>query len=165
MDWCRARRTHGDWAFNICESEVQGATQTSKSLTEGSPIFLLPPSAQTLLSIPHIRCPEDHLTHPAFACDVTSLCWASNDVAFSRDRESWELPSSALCPVVGLTSLPPSYACADGTEYVPYTLVCDFRQDCLDNSDEEFCVFPPCDIVSQFQCRSKQVWQHILRDC
>nr|KAG5699356.1 hypothetical protein BaRGS_008264 [Batillaria attramentaria] len=37
-------------------------------------------------------------------------------------------------------------------EHVPYTLVCDHRSDCNDDSDEDFCVFPPCDPLLHFMC-------------
>ena len=163
MDRCRAHILLLAWSFNLCETNVQGADQSN----EGPPmksvqISLRRPGGiqnQTqVFSFPHVSCPRGHLTLPAFACDVTSFCWASHLVLFSRDRESWELPPSSLCPVTWrLASLPPSYACAEGAEYVPYTLVCDYRQDCLDGSDENFCVFPACDFAYQFQCRNKQV--------
>nr|KAG5711570.1 hypothetical protein BaRGS_016752 [Batillaria attramentaria] len=42
------------------------------------------------------------------------------------------------------TSLTEDFTCSSGEERVPYTLVCDFRQDCSDGSDESFCVFQPC---------------------
>lgn len=37
-------------------------------------------------------------------------------------------------------------------ETVPYTLVCDFRPDCCDGSDEDFCQFSPCDGRTEIKC-------------
>ena len=43
----------------------------------------------------------------------------------------------------------PEFLCQEGRDqYIPYTLVCDFRQDCLTSSDEDFCQYFP-------QARSK----------
>nr|KAG5710138.1 hypothetical protein BaRGS_006657 [Batillaria attramentaria] len=46
---------------------------------------------------------------------------------------------------------------------VPYTLVCDFRSDCSDASDEEFCVHRPCE-TGQFHCGDKQHDDELLCD-
>ena len=45
------------------------------------------------------------------------------------------------------------FSCDDEVTRVYYTLVCDFRQDCHDGSDESFCQHPPCD---GFTCTSGQ---------
>ena len=91
-----------------------------------------------------ITCPDAHVTHTFLACDVESACWAL------------DLSTSVSCPAP-LTPLPPSFTCNNGVQHVPYTLVCDHRSDCSDRSDERFCVFTPCNVTSQFQCRNKEV--------
>ena len=48
------------------------------------------------------------------------------------------------------------FTCDRNEERVPYTLVCDYRTDCSDGSDEEFCVYEPCGNF-QFQCSNRQV--------
>lgn len=92
----------------------------------------------------HVRCPDDHVTHTFLACDVRSACWA---VGFG-DSYSCDAP---------LTPLPPMFMCTDGLERVPYSLVCDFRSDCSDDSDEDFCVFRPCALDVAFHCENQQV--------
>ncbi|KAL8613502.1 hypothetical protein ACOMHN_007545 [Nucella lapillus] len=43
----------------------------------------------------------------------------------------------------GVTSLSyPMFPCEDGITTVQHSMVCDFRQDCPDNSDESFCEHP-----------------------
>lgn len=37
------------------------------------------------------------------------------------------------------------FTCEDDVTTFDYTLVCDFRHDCRDQSDESFCKHPPCD--------------------
>ncbi|XP_025079160.1 uncharacterized protein LOC112555144 [Pomacea canaliculata] len=94
----------------------------------------------------YILCPANHFTHVFLACDVTSNCWSKTDGA-----------TYSCSPP--LTSLPPLFECADVQQSVPYTLVCDHRADCLDGSDENFCVFPPCDLDSPFQCSGRRCVQ------
>nr|KAG5701005.1 hypothetical protein BaRGS_022716 [Batillaria attramentaria] len=62
-----------------------------------------------------------------------------------------------------MTPLPPSFTCKKDEMRVPYTLVCDFRPDCSDASDEDFCVFRPCKI-GQFHCGDKQHDDELLCD-
>ena len=90
-----------------------------------------------------VSCPSRHITHTYFACDMLSACWAGYDVAFGSSRKTWDIPSHDTCPI-SMTSLPPSYACARLEQRIPYTLVCDHRQDCTDNSDEDFCFHAKC---------------------
>ncbi|KAK7506138.1 hypothetical protein BaRGS_00002860 [Batillaria attramentaria] len=86
-----------------------------------------------------VRCPSGHMTHDFLACDVKSACW---------ERES-------SCEVP-LSPLPPTFMCDNQVERVPYTLVCDFRADCSDDSDEEFCVYQQCAEKEPFYCNDKQ---------
>ena len=100
------------------------------------PVVLPTPPPWTQLQ-DFARCPSGHYTHQFLACDVRARCWA-------LDYSSCDLDSS------------PPFACNNEFERVPYTLVCDHRADCNDNSDEDFCVFSPCD-STQYSCESKQV--------
>ena len=95
-----------------------------------------------------ITCPDAHVTHLFLACDVHSACFALD----SR--------TSVSCPAP-LTPLPPSFTCNNGVQHVPYTLVCDHRSDCSDRSDERFCVFTPCNVTLQFECRNEEVGNFI----
>ena len=91
-----------------------------------------------------VECPSGHVTHDFLACDLKSNCFV-HDVS-----------SSFSCQTL-FVSFPPHFACADGTGYVPYSLVCDYRQDCRDNSDEGFCVVRPCVLAGMFECDNGQV--------
>ncbi|KAK7453174.1 hypothetical protein BaRGS_00039657, partial [Batillaria attramentaria] len=78
-----------------------------------------------------VQCPLHHTTLLFLACDPHTACWGTGYGSVYTCR----LP---------VTPLPPSFTCVNQQERVPYTLVCDYRTDCSDGSDEEFCVFPPC---------------------
>ncbi|KAL8570215.1 hypothetical protein ACOMHN_029915 [Nucella lapillus] len=105
------------------------------------------PSLAMLFSppIPHnhlTTCPGKHVTHDFLACDVKSNCF---DSGFRFDE---------ICRAP-MTPLPPLFTCTNEMEQVSYTLVCDFRPNCQDSSDEDFCVFPKC-TSKEFDCGNKQ---------
>ncbi|KAK7105392.1 hypothetical protein V1264_016781 [Littorina saxatilis] len=87
-----------------------------------------------------VVCPLGHVTHSFLSCDPLTACWAQLYSSCSLDK----------------TPLPPSFMCTNSLESVPYSLVCDFRPDCSDNSDEQFCVHVPCDRERHFECRNGQ---------
>ena len=113
------------------------------------------PPATSSYRIKVTSCPGGHLTHEFLACDVQSSCQA-RDAAASSSCVTRGDETVAVCPTA-LTPLPPSFQCSNGRGEVPYTLVCDHRPDCSDDSDEKFCVYPMCDAVTEFTCENKQV--------
>ena len=134
----------------LCEME-SGTHQKTSSLDKVR-MALLSVTNQTLL--PHVTCPLGHMTLDFLACDVQSACWS--DVV-STDGDRWGVPSYASCPAP-MTSLPPSFQCGSGDQMVSFSLVCNYRSDCSDSSDEKFCEHPPCAPKSEFLCLpSRQV--------
>ena len=103
-----------------------------------------------------VICSSSHLTHAFLACDVATFCWAEGKIITSLRPDSWSVPTSQSCPAK-LSSLPPYFLCQSEEQHVPYTLVCDHRPDCLDDSDERFCEYLSCQQEFQFQCSNKQV--------
>ena len=91
------------------------------------------------LTVDYVTCLGDHVTHSFLSCDVQSACWARQSGALNMR----DIPSFSWCSAP-LTSLPPLFTCSSSVQLVPYTLVCDTRHDCLDLSDEDFCVHMPC---------------------
>ena len=104
---------------------------------------------------PHVKCPDDHVTHAFLACDSQSACWQRHHY---EESEVWGVPSATSCPAP-MTSLPPMFTCSSSEQRVPYSMVCDHRLQCGDGSDESFCVFPPCSGSTPLQCgTSSQVF-------
>ncbi|KAK7502664.1 hypothetical protein BaRGS_00006239, partial [Batillaria attramentaria] len=134
---------------------VKGNTEEGGALFENTtsvPKMHLPVlESNETIPVPSVRCPDGHVTHLFLACDIPSACWSDDSVSGTRrsTTESDNFVTSCSAPV---TSLPPSFACAVSGERVPYSLVCDHRADCRDNSDEGFCVFPPCTASAPLQC-------------
>ena len=100
----------------------------------------------------YVICPKRHSTHAFLVCDVAVDCYAVHDVEYGRDSTFYDIPIVG-CPAP-LTSLPPSFACSSGAQRVPYSLVCDYRQDCSDASDESFCIYVDCDKNAPLRCGS-----------
>ena len=116
---------------------------------------LPPPPTPGSYKLKMIACAGGHLTHEFLACDVQSACQA-RDASASTSCVARGDDTAGVCRTA-LTPLPPSVPCGNGRGEVPYTLVCDHRPDCSDDSDESFCVFSPCDAVTQFDCGNRQV--------
>ena len=89
-------------------------------------------------------CPSGHVTHNFLSCDSSSACWASY------------LAGAQSCRV-DLSPSPPSFSCLQEASQVSYSLVCDYREDCSDGSDEIFCEFPQCG-EEMYRCINSQVW-------
>ena len=130
-----------------CDKKERAAflCETDKVKEDGNSVIELPEGSATLMppvDISHVVCPLGHVTHQFLACDSNTMCWGrSGDV------------TSCAAP---LTLLPPSFECTNTVQHVPYTLVCDYRQDCIDGSDEDFCVHALCPF-DWFQCGNGQV--------
>ena len=105
-----------------------------------------------------VRCPDRHWTQLFLACDLDSDCWAKADAVPGASAEA----SSSWCDT-STTSEERFFLCSSGTGRLPFTLVCDFRKDCFDGSDEDFCVHPECTAERPIPCGSSG--QVILDSC
>lgn len=132
----------------LCEMTTASALSTT---TSSPSVLIAPPFAYnaTRDTTPQsnnslLQCPGGHLTQVFLACDVHSACWNNGYAACSAP----------------LTPLPPYFTCSNEMERIPYTLLCDYRHDCSDGSDESFCAFPPCKNGYNQQCGNVQVIFH-----
>ena len=105
-----------------------------------------------------MRCSNNEVTHAFLFCFPHNVCGQQHVTACpgtikltNSDDATWVFP----------------FTCGDGTTQLSYTLLCDFRQDCPDNSDESFCRHPPCDAFacSSGQCISYNKRCDRVKDC
>ncbi|KAL8566547.1 hypothetical protein ACOMHN_009761 [Nucella lapillus] len=89
------------------------------------------------------------ISHKFLECDVSTNCNAANQ------EESITCSRGKTPPV-------PFFTCQSHGERVPYTLVCDFKQDCCDGSDEDFCTFSACTGKNVFQCANRKQRSHCV---
>ena len=121
----------------LCEFEgpSRHTAEVVRTLTIArlSEMWLVYLNASLVKTFATVICPRQHVTHAFLACDLSSDCWLEENGGHSaRGRVKCSAP---------LRPLPPSFGCREKGQYVPYTLVCDHRQDCFGGTDEEFCVF------------------------
>ena len=139
-------------ACALCERD-ESSTETmtvQNDATRRHGVQLPVPSDPTV-GLAHTVCPSGHWTHEFLACDVLSACWQQDSFRlWSGSKNKRNMTSSCLFPFTEM------FTCTSDVSRVPYSLVCDHGQDCLDNSDEDFCDYPPCTEVGQFQCSNKQ---------
>ena len=131
----------------LCEIEEARANEHSLSQISRTQ---LPNSDSASVHFAHVVCSLGHYTHEFLACDLQSVCRPRDSPGQSGRGNGTVL---TLCRSMVATL----FACRDGLEHVPYSLVCDHSQDCLDSSDEDFCVHPPCSGSELFECANKQV--------
>ena len=142
----------------LCEKEEISETPTDKNGLSRKPQVWLPESDGDSISFPHVVCSFGHYTHVFLACDAQSHC-------MQRGPSGQDSGSNDALMTLCMSILATLFTCRTGVEYVPYSLVCDHGQDCLDSSDEDFCVYPSCSGSRQFECANKQVKRerHVIK--
>ena len=158
----KTQRDQPDFASFLCELPPplpSPAASFADRLTKGQLVSLSPLDVASAWAnrSAFLECPLGHVTHTFLAHDEQSSCWAPN-VGGGGD-------GGGVSPFpAGLTPLPPPFTCDNGVQHVPYTLLCDHRPDCSDQSDEQFCIFSPCDVSTQFECTDRAVRTQGLSD-
>ena len=140
-------------AFQLCETDTTEAMDWSSS----DQVLHLPPlngSAHEIYAN-MVTCRSGHVTHCFLALDVSSSCWTHDDV-INEGESLWQSTSLLSSCWSSMAAFPEKFVCWGSGDPLPYTLVCDHRQDCLDNSDEEFCVFPLCTGTTPLKCATSQ---------
>ena len=134
----------------LCEKEGRNKTDTSKNGLSGKPQIGMPKSDGDSIAFPHVACSSGHYTHQFLACDAQSHCMQRGPSGQGSGRDDALM---SLC----MSILSTLFTCRNDVEHVPYSLVCDHSQDCLDSSDEDFCFHPSCSGSRLFECGNKQV--------
>ena len=139
----------------LCMRDTTSNAHTHKnSISQTRPVI---PSVHANISVPflYVICSYGYYTHKFLVCDARSACLQHGSPGRSGDSDKIV---TALCKSV-LATL---FTCRNDMEQVPYSLVCDHNQDCLDSSDEDFCMHPSCSSSWQFECTNKQVSQLLV---
>ena len=134
----------------LCEKEGISETPADKNVLSGKPQVRLPKFDSDSIGFPRVVCSSGHYTHQFLACDAQSRC-------MQRGPSGQDSGSDDTLMALCLSVLATLFTCKNGVEHVPYSLMCDHGQDCLDSSDEDFCVHPSCSGSRQFECANKQV--------
>ena len=145
----------------VCEKPIEGgqifSNQTVQLSAAGDISDIRRHTRQAL-----VDCPEGHATHTFLACDPTSRCEQTPCMFVKRPEDNVDL--SATHDPNNTVEL---YSCSSYNMMVHYTLLCDFKWDCQDGSDESFCQHPPCDAFTCIngQCVSPDRRCDGVNDC
>ena len=88
-------------------------------------------------------CPGGHLVHSFLQCYTGSHCGVDGVTKYCHvltDDSWWSIRSSSVGSLHVYSVTTTIFECDSERSTVPYTLVCDFRPDCSDHSDETFCI-------------------------
>ncbi|KAL8567159.1 hypothetical protein ACOMHN_033061 [Nucella lapillus] len=116
----------------VCETDF-----TPEHTSNDTGIFLTSPTPWSRENM--TTCGHGQVTHTFLACDVSSNCSVANQADISACINKFSPPI-------------PFFLCRNQLKSIPYTLVCDFRSDCCDGSDEDFCEFPVCQSSTEYEC-------------
>ena len=109
-------------------------------------------------------CTNDQVTHSFLSCDAKSGCGQSVCTFTNMSTHSSPVLSTTTQVPVHAVAM---YKCTSDDLIISYTLVCDFRNDCVDKSDESFCQHPLCEEFScgNGQCVAKKKRCNEFSDC
>ncbi|PVD27184.1 hypothetical protein C0Q70_12338 [Pomacea canaliculata] len=149
-------------AIPLCEFSV---TKFTPQMTVVVPVV----KSEYILNINsslYVWCPDGHFTFEFLSCDKRSHCGAQK---FPLYCETWMEINDRYVFIA-------MFVCLDHSNTLHYSLVCDFREDCKDGSDEIFCTREQhCDgfrclngqcIGSNKQCDlNRDCWDASDEDC
>ena len=105
------------------------------------------------------RCANGQVTHrfladkPHYQCEEKNVSPCTSSSCSMNQRGRLYGTEKHLTSFIEFT-------CDDDVTRLSYTLLCDFRHDCQDESDESFCQHPPC---GAFQCDNGQCVSYTKR--
>ena len=116
----------------VCETLID-ETRGEGTGPNRTSIFQGEEQSEERIVSPFVRCPSGHVTYELFACHRQSHCGTDRSKA-----RCFFPPSVMTSEEQHMFTL--TFLCATMEEYIPHTFVCDFKKDCVDASDEVFCV-------------------------
>ena len=115
-------------------------------------------SQTTAKNLGLVHCQGSHLIHDFLLCSSESRCGVDSvksHCSISVKDSRWFLKSEGNKNEYVFNIV--LFTCESKRATIPYTLVCDFRQDCSDETDENFCTHESCgEVGKQFRCRNGQ---------
>ena len=131
---------------------------------------------RTTQSLSLVKCPEGHVTRDFLLCEPRSNCGLNHPVSMCplpSDVDRWSVhfaENLAAIPAQAIQMMPkyvPMFECDQGRVRIAYSLVCDFKEECSDRSDEHFCQHITCPHkrCTNGQCMSGKKWCDGVRHC
>ena len=147
-----------------CQIAAKWTESKAKETLAKFPSVSLPSIAMHISNIRLFLCPKGHMTHECLSCDWQSRCTRQRHLAACPVHVHAATEDEARASLRAVAMFP----CDDQRQTLHYMLVCDFRPDCDDASDETFCVHT--EQCEGFTCDNGQCLPHdkrcdSYRDC
>ena len=149
----------------ICESLIPNDKNPSYKSAH-LPLLRTADSVRTILNLSLVQCPEGHVTRDFLSCEPQSKCGVEHPVSICPLRSDKNRMSIGFTKHLAavhaldfqiIAKYVPMFACDDGKISIAYSLVCDFKADCNDLSDENSCHHVAC---PQSKCNNGQCLLH-----
>ena len=139
-------RCHEDFdlarAYSLCEDKPT-ERRAQKDVSTQS-VQLHSANISSSSSIRLVQCSSGHSIQLFVSCEPRSECAPVSESTATSSR----------CPST-------LFACETSRDHVSYTMVCNNRRDCLDGSDETFCVYKWDEKVIYDECDTRKVFVRI----
>ena len=161
LTWTAETRNMSVCNRYICESLIPNQKHASHEGIRLAQISSID-STYAILNLSLVKCPEGHVTRDLLSCDPQSQCGVEQPVSVCPLRSDADrlftnvtkhLATVHAEDVQMIPKYVPMFECDQGRVSVAYSLVCDFKAECSDLSDEFFCQHIPC---PEDKCRNKQ---------
>ena len=141
------------WGQNLSSSLEKVATIHFDIIkVSENPLYLFKTdtiSTRDCLSV-HFQCQSGSCVLLKYVCDGESHCYGGEDEVNCNETVNGMRPE-----IHGSGWYSNGMWICDGSKYVPLLKICDFHFDCLDNSDEVWCIHSFCE-SNAFQCTNGQ---------
>ena len=148
LDFHSFSRKGGDCIGYICESTSSEEKSTPYKRVD-FPKVDTAENLDAILNFSLVKCPERHVTRDFLSCDPHARCRVDRPaitcpLQSDRDRLSTDFgkhssPAFATDIQTNLQYVP-MFVCDNKRATISYSLVCDFKEECDDQSDEDFCL-------------------------
>ena len=124
---------------------------------ENVTLILFKTLPRTMINQQLTICPSNHLVHRFSSCDEKSVCYLPNNLHQCEIHQQRDSKRNFQKPQVihgtetdrmkhrnniENNNFVDLFQCDDREEFIPFTLVCDFRMNCQNEADEIFCIHP-----------------------
>lgn len=131
-------------AYSLCEDKPTERRSQKDVSTQSVQLQLHSANISSSSRIRLVQCSSGHSIQLFVSCEPRSECAPVSESTATSSR----------CPST-------LFACETSRDHVSYTLVCNNRRDCLDGSDETFCVYESEDNLIYAICDTRKVFVRI----
>ena len=137
---------------HVCEQLIHNQKHSADHVVS-PPQLSTTDKTQMLRNLSLVQCPDGHVTRDFLSCESQSRCGMTCAVfacplSSPEDKTSISFDGTLATLHSQEIQVTPKYipmfVCDQGRISISYSLVCNYREECSDVSDEDFCKHTPC---------------------